>query len=64
MKLNPYVRIMQAAERGVGVRLTAEDVYYLAQDDAIVSVATNTLDGTAVDGGGYNVTKRGFEPKT
>lgn len=30
-----YQRIMQAAKRGAGLRLSADDVWQLTQDDAI-----------------------------
>ena len=60
MSENPYIRIINAAKRGVGVRLTAEECYYLAQDDSIVQVATRTADGEESDGGGFVVTKSGF----
>lgn len=64
MKLNAYVRILQAAEKGRGVTLSASDVLYMAQDDAIVTLAQRTLDGEVVDGGLFRVTKTGFEPKS
>lgn len=57
---NPYIRIMKAAERGVGVRITAEECRYLAQDDSIVQVAAQTIVGEQCDGGGFVVTKSGF----
>lgn len=37
--LTPYQRIVQAARRRVGVRLSAEEVAKLANDDAILTVA-------------------------
>ncbi len=60
MAENPYIRIIKAAKRGVGVRLTAEECYYLAQDDSIVQVAARTAEGEESDGGGFVVTKAGF----
>ncbi|MEZ2132738.1 MULTISPECIES: hypothetical protein [unclassified Sinorhizobium] len=62
-KFNPYIRIMLAADKGVGVRLSAQEVAYLAQDSAIAKVSDNTMIGLDVDGGGFFVTKSGFEPK-
>lgn len=38
-KLTPWQRIMRNAERGIGVRLSAEDVYRLSRDDAIATRA-------------------------
>lgn len=38
---SPYIRIMRAAERGTGVRLTAEEVEELSMDHAILYAATN-----------------------
>lgn len=35
MGLTPYQKIMRAAERGAGCRLTPEDVLRLSMDDAI-----------------------------
>jgi hypothetical protein len=35
MKRTPYQKIMQAAKRGTGLRLTADEVYALSQDNAI-----------------------------
>lgn len=63
MTLSPYIRIMQAAEKGAGVRLSAEDVFYMAQDSSISQVAHNVLNGIEVDGGGFIVAKDGFYPK-
>lgn len=62
-KLNPYIRIVRAAKKGVGVRLTPEEVGYMAFDDAIVTVAENTLEGVSVDGGAFHVYKTGFHDK-
>lgn len=39
MEPTPYQRIMLAARRRRGVRLSAEDVRALARDDAIAQVA-------------------------
>lgn len=60
MAENPYIRIIKAAKEGVGVRLTAEECYYLAQDDSIVQVAARTAVGEESNGGGFVVTKAGF----
>jgi hypothetical protein len=37
--MTPYQKILRAAERGKGVRLSADDVAHLAQDTAICTVA-------------------------
>jgi hypothetical protein len=60
MSENPYIRIMKAAKRGVGVRLTAEECHFLSYDSSIATVAALTEDGGESDGGGFVVTKRGF----
>jgi hypothetical protein len=39
MKKTPYQKILRAAERGTGLRLTAEEVATLAVDGAIQSIA-------------------------
>lgn len=39
-KLDPYQRIMRAAERDTGLRLSADEVYALSKDDAIREAAT------------------------
>ena len=39
--LTPHQRIMRAAEKGIGVRLSAEEVLHLAMDDAIAQAAEN-----------------------
>ncbi len=41
MKLTPYQRIMRAARRCTGVRLSPDDVQALSMDDAISTVAYN-----------------------
>ncbi len=39
-KLTPYQRIVRAAERGVGVRISAEEAKQMGTyDDAIITVA-------------------------
>jgi hypothetical protein len=38
-KLTPYQRIMRAAERGTGMRLSADEVAELASDGAISALA-------------------------
>jgi hypothetical protein len=40
MAINPYRRMLEAAKRGRGVRLTAEECRVLERDDAIVQRAT------------------------
>lgn len=37
----PYIALMQAADAGHGLNLTAADVAYLASDGAIATVASN-----------------------
>jgi hypothetical protein len=39
-----HIAIMVAAARGVGLRLSADEVWALSQDEAIVAAATNGLD--------------------
>lgn len=41
MSLSPYQRIMRAADKGRGVRLSAEDCRSMALDSAIVQLAEN-----------------------
>lgn len=48
-KLSPYERIMRAAYRGRGVRLSSEDVIKLSEDDAIETVALNDATDRGVD---------------
>lgn len=60
-KRNPYIRIIEAAKRGVGVRLTAEEVFYLSQDEAIQTAASNILVGDFVGAAHYRATLTGFE---
>lgn len=62
-KLNPYIRIMRAADRGGFVRLTAKEVWYLAQDSAIAAVAAQTEVRQTCENGSYFVTKTGFIDK-
>lgn len=40
-KLTPHQKIMRAAKRETGLRLTAEEVYDLSRDDAIATCAAN-----------------------
>jgi hypothetical protein len=40
-KKTPWQRIMIAANKGVGLRLSAEDVWELSLDDAIATKAWN-----------------------
>lgn len=40
---NPWVAIMQAADLGVGLRFTAEEIRLLARDGAIESCAGNDV---------------------
>ena len=60
MSANPYIRIVRAAGRGVGVHLTADECHYLAQDSSIATVAAITDEGGESNGGGFIVTKSGF----
>ncbi len=39
-RLSPYQRIMRAASRGAGLRLSPDDVFKLSMDSAIEIVAT------------------------
>lgn len=39
-KLDPYQKIMRAAKRGTGLRLTAGEVFALSCDDAIEQAAS------------------------
>jgi hypothetical protein len=41
MRLTPHQKIMRAADRGVGLRLTAEEVGALSRDGAIEQCAAN-----------------------
>lgn len=45
--LNPWQKIMRAAERGTGLRLTADEVWRLSKDDAIEQAATQDRDTDA-----------------
>jgi hypothetical protein len=58
---NPYIRIMQAAEQGRGVVLSANEVYYMAQDSAIETVAANLMGGIETGMGHFRLTPEGFE---
>jgi len=40
MKLDPWQKIMRAAKRETGLRLTADEVWRLSCDDAIREAAT------------------------
>jgi len=60
---NPYIRIIEAARAGRGVKLSARDCRYMQWDAAIEQVAINTAEGIEVNGGGFFVTKEGFEDK-
>ncbi|UTU08085.1 hypothetical protein CcrC1_gp399 [Caulobacter phage C1] len=40
-KLSVYERIMKAAEKGVGIRLSAQDCEEMSMDDAIATAAFN-----------------------
>lgn len=44
-RLTPHQRIMRAAHRGTGLRLTANEVELLALDDAIVTRAISDDEG-------------------
>lgn len=37
----PYQRIMLASKRGVGIRLTADEVFEMSKDTAIAQLAAN-----------------------
>lgn len=64
---NPYIAIMIAAQKGVGIRLTPTEVAYLSMDDAISTYAFNCLDPDeqqAIDKAGWKspLTKRRRKP--
>lgn len=40
-KLTPFQKIMRAAKKGRGIRLTANEVFQLSRDDAIATAASN-----------------------
>ena len=42
--VTPHQKIMRAAKRGTGLRLTAAEVYSLSRDNAIESCARNDDD--------------------
>jgi hypothetical protein len=44
LPVDPYVRIVIAKHEGKGVRLSAEEVWMLAADDAIQMAACNAWD--------------------
>lgn len=39
--LSPQQRIMRAAKLGVGLRLSADDVWRLSRDEALATLASN-----------------------
>ena len=41
MTLSPWEKIMRAAKRGTGLRLTADEVWMLRMDSSIEQVAIN-----------------------
>jgi hypothetical protein len=45
-KHSPWARIVRAADRGTGVRLSPDDVLRLMTDDAIVTRGRMDLEGT------------------
>lgn len=42
--MNPWQKIIRAAERGTGLRLTADEIQRLSMDDAIQQAATQDRD--------------------
>ncbi|NTG94213.1 hypothetical protein [Rhizobium rhizogenes] len=52
-KLSPYTRIALAAKKGVGVRLSPDEVWDMAHDDAIATVAENIRDGVYDEDGKF-----------
>lgn len=40
-KLTPYQRIVRAGKKGIGVRISAEEIQMICQDTAITDVAWN-----------------------
>lgn len=47
--LTPWQRILRAAQAGHGLRLTADEVFMLAQDSAIAARAVHDDEGTIWD---------------
>ncbi|CAM3519556.1 hypothetical protein G6L26_007570 [Agrobacterium radiobacter] len=43
---NPYVRILWAMQRGVGITLSAKECHDMGYDDAIETVAYNAVDAS------------------
>ncbi|MFJ6322317.1 MULTISPECIES: hypothetical protein [unclassified Rhizobium] len=52
-RLSPYTRIVLAAKKGVGVRLSPDEVWEMAHDDAIATVAENIRDGSYDEDGKF-----------
>lgn len=52
---NPYIAIMVAAQTGVGVRLSADECWDMAHDDAIATYATNCLEQDELHKGWTNI---------
>ena len=48
-KLTPHQRIMRAAEKGRGLRLTADEVHALSMDGAIETCATNDDEAMGIE---------------
>jgi len=44
-QMTPWERILRAANRGTGLRLSADDVLRLSQDDAIITRAEMDKEG-------------------
>jgi hypothetical protein len=57
-KLTPWQRIIRAAKEGKGIRLSADEVYMLSQDDAIEQRARNDDEGESED----RATAEGYIP--
>jgi hypothetical protein len=57
-KLTPWQRIIRAAKAGRGLRLTADEIYMLSQDDAIEQRARNDDEGESED----EATAEGYIP--
>lgn len=43
MTRNPYIAIMRAADKGMGIRLSADEVIQMSMDNAVETYAVNCL---------------------
>ena len=60
MALNPYIRILKAYEKGVGVRLSPTEVRFMRFDTSIETLAANTSAGDTVSLIGFVIDKHGI----